>query len=402
MEESTVEMRGAVKGLWALIAGLLLSLSLNGSSASAEVDLGDRLTVGEVEIFADAKVRHRFYYLPLGLELVVSPDGDPPVHLLQLRYVGREVSGDPEARVFRSLLSLRVGLLAPSGDELRKARQWLAKRQGLTVQLRPLPIRRIEAALLLAVPGQAGQSLPAGHLEAEGASGQTTLTSYWTERHYRVPLDSASSQLVASALERGQSLFSLSYALFAPGQGESPKAVRDGIAKISGSHSRETPQLAELRRRLLEPRKPGEAPEDHLVLADTVSIALDAAVGARAVQRFDLNEQWPPAYAAVDVFCFDFRDGLRPDLAIKQVEVEAQGVAGGAVSQRLVFEAEAPDLYAASLRFPFAVLLDRPYRYRTLEIALDGATTVSDWRSVSSWSALLDVTSPAAPPGSGG
>ncbi|MCH9648256.1 MAG: hypothetical protein K0U98_08455 [Deltaproteobacteria bacterium] len=385
--------------MWALLAGLL-SLA---PSAWAEADLGQRLTVGEVEIFADTEVRHRFYYRPLGLELLASSNGDPAVNLLQLRYVGREVSGDPEVRLFRSLLSLRVGLLTPSGEELRKARSWLAERQGRTIQLRPLPIRRIEAALVLALPGQPAEPLPEGHLEADGAAGQTTLTTYWTERQYRVRLDSATSQLVASALEQGQSLFSLTYALFAPGQGDGQQEDLD--ASISGARDGDEAKQEELRRKLLalvksSQAKLREAPEDHLVLADTVSIALDGELGGRAVQRFDLNERLPPTYAAVDVFCFDFRDGLRSDLAIKQVEVEAQGVSGAPVSQNLVFEANAPDLYAASLRFPFAVRLDRPYRYRILEIARDGATTVSDWQSGSSWSALLDITSRVSPPDS--
>jgi hypothetical protein len=49
-------------------------------------------------------------------------------------------------------------------------------------------------------------------------------------------------------------------------------------------------------------------------------------------------------------------------------------------------------LFGRSLRFPVAVRLDRPYRYRVIEIAEDGQTTTTPWKEMTSWTPILDIT----------
>ena len=110
------------------------------------------------------------------------------------------------------------------------------------------------------------------------------------------------------------------------------------------------------------------------------------------VRRIDLNEQLPPDYPSLLVYCYDFRDALDDSLYAKIVEVQATGVAGRPVSVGLTFSRSQPELYAQSVRFPYAVQLARPYRYRILEITRDGDERTGAWIERDSWVSMLDVT----------
>jgi hypothetical protein len=66
---------------------------------------------------------------------------------------------------------------------------------------------------------------------------------------------------------------------------------------------------------------------------------------------------------------------------------------GGPVTLTASFSRAQPDIYARSLRFPVAVRLNRPYRFRVVEVAQDGTSKTTPWREQSSWTTLLDITS---------
>lgn len=369
-------------------AALALLATLFASNAAGRPEPARRLTAAGLELFPDHGLPGRYYYLPLGLELLRGSDGEPGLDLLQVRYLGRYATADEGTALFRSLLTFRVGLLAPGPAAVEAARHALSRRAGRRAEVHPLPIHHAETTLLLATPGDpgAGTPLPAGHLEAAGDEGRSSRTAYWSERRYSVRLDASSAQLVAAALERGQALFSLSYAFFAeivagavPGELASSGGGRGGPElPAAGPHSGE---------RAVVP-----------VVTGTAAIEADAGRWPRLIRKVDLNDRLPPAYAALDVLCFAFRDRLRPELAVRRVEVVAEGVAGDPVRREVLFEESDPDLVSASLRFPFAVRLDRPYRYRTIDVLRDGSAATGPWRSVVSWTPLLDVTGGAPPP----
>ena len=66
---------------------------------------------------------------------------------------------------------------------------------------------------------------------------------------------------------------------------------------------------------------------------------------------------------------------------------------GAMVRQHAIFSADDADRYVHDIRFPVAVRLDRPYRYRVSEFFFDGREElVTDWAIRSSWAALIDVT----------
>ena len=123
-----------------------------------------------------------------------------------------------------------------------------------------------------------------------------------------------------------------------------------------------------------------------------MGVTADLSRWPAIVRRVDINESAPPGYAALDVYCYDFSQGAESSLYEKQVEIEAAGVGGRPVTLTASFTRSQPDLYARSLRFPVAVRLDRPYRFRIVQVAQDGTSTTTPWRDRPSWTDLLDVT----------
>jgi hypothetical protein len=130
-----------------------------------------------------------------------------------------------------------------------------------------------------------------------------------------------------------------------------------------------------------------------IIKAGAFEVTIDTEKWPDLIAKIDINEQIPPDYAAVDVYCYDFHNNLRPDLAQKKVEIEAAGVGGEKVILRYTFRSDTPDIYAYDMKFPYAVKIDVPYRYRLTEITRSGTVTRADWKTRQSWNGILDITS---------
>jgi hypothetical protein len=132
-----------------------------------------------------------------------------------------------------------------------------------------------------------------------------------------------------------------------------------------------------------------------VVRAGAIRIGVDTRRWPDVVRQVDVDGRMPAGFAALEVYCYDFRDGRRPDLFEKTVEIEAESVGGRPVRQQVTFARAHPDVYSTGLRFPVAVRLDRPYRYRVLEFRPDGSSATGPWLKGGDWIALLDLTTPA-------
>ena len=51
------------------------------------------------------------------------------------------------------------------------------------------------------------------------------------------------------------------------------------------------------------------------------------------------------------------------------------------------------DLHSQQLRFPFAVDMKKPLRYKIKEFSMDGEIVDKGWNTMSSWMGVLDITS---------
>jgi hypothetical protein len=372
----------------AATAGLLLW----ASSAAAEPDLRQGRAAGALTVYPDDG-RHTLFYYPPGDLAVATRDGAPDIHLLHARYTGSVVTRDQGTSRLRSIFTVRVVLNGPTATQLTAARAALAKDTAGTVELRPLPIRRLETVIVYAPVAEsappAAQPLPAGHFESADAA-PPRQQGFWSERVYTLRLGPEDAQLLSAALEHGRVAFSIGYAFLAAGIGPdqpldelsgSPMLVEQlsaAIAKPASGTTADTPDRVE--------------PAPHVVRAGAVDVTADRSRWPQVVQRVDINESVPPGYAALDLYCFDFNQGGESRLYEKQVEIEAAGVGGAPVTLTTSFSRAQPDLYARSVRFAVAVRLDRPYRFRVTEIAGDGTSYTTPWREQGSWTELLDVT----------
>jgi hypothetical protein len=374
-----------------------LGMVLAATPALAMPDLRQPRSAGPLTVYPDDTRRAVFYYPPGELTIAVK-DGGFDVHLLHARYTGSVATGDRGATMVRSIFTLRLVMNGPTPVELTAARRELtASIGGGAVELRPLPIRRLESAIVYAsapttsagpeaAPPPA-TTLPPGH--AEETDAPRPRDGYWTERVYTLGLEATDAQLLSEALERGSLALSVGYAFLADGI-----ASDQPLQELTG-----TPALVEALKKQLEAGAPKDSKDSkesasgpYVVRAGAVGVTVDVKQFPRIVQRIDINDSAPPGYAALDIYCYDFNQGGESALYEKQIEIEAAGIGGRRVQLKAVFSRAHPDLFARSLRFPVAVRLDKPYRYRVIEIAQDGTEKTSEWRERASWTELLDVT----------
>jgi len=378
----------------------LLAVTAAPSGAAPNLSTGRRIYT--LTVYGDSARSDLFYYGPPAIELAKDADGKPDFHFLMTRYTGTATSADRGVERTKSLISFRVRLPRVPPSELARVAQSLGV-PGRTPEIRPLPIRSLRTALVYATVGSAGPdtiALPGGRFESAPAGPGAESEGYWTERVCSVGLDSLSAQVFQKAIENGQVILSVGYAFLADGSTDT--ALDPG--ELTGSPA----LVAELERQLASP-----APHDsganvsrplRVIGSGAIEIGLDVKRWPDLVRRVDLNDRVPPGYAALDVYCYDFNNNMRPDLAEKRVEIDAESIGGRRVKLDTVFHGTEPDIYSSGMRFPVAVRLDRPYRYRVSETRLDGTSTVGRWQEVSSWNKILDVTSnqaveiPSPPP----
>ena len=339
---------------------LLCVCALTASPAFAQPDLRKPQPVGTVSVYPDVGRTGLFYYVPGEMAIAEAANGRPDLSFLHVRYTGSAAMGDRGKTFFRSVLTFRVRLASPPATELGDARTILrAIAKTTSIELRPLPIRRLDAALVFtpldAASGAEGKGVATqGHFEPAEPPASPKSTpdeGTWRERTFIVGMDPATAQMFAEALDRGRVALSVGYAVYA-----------------------------------------NTIPEPQLVRTGTMSITADTKRWPDLVRWLDINESVPPGYAALDVYCYDFNNELRPDLYEKQVEIEAQSVTGRPVRRLVAFQRDQQDLYARTLTFSVAVRLDRPYRYRVIEVMPDGSSKTGVWQDGRSWTEILDVT----------
>jgi hypothetical protein len=219
--------------------------------------------------------------------------------------------------------------------------------------------------------------------ETESDKAKPPAEGYWSERVFTISPDDNTSQALWDAFHSGKVMLSLSYSFAAQGiLPEEEKPVVEGNVKIPED--------------VVKPPKEAEKPKpgSHPVLADTIAVLVDASKYPDRFQKVDIVESIPPAYAMLSVYCYDFNNQLRPDLDRKTIEVQASSVTGKPVVVSATFSSSRPDIYSATLRFPFAVYISRPYRYRLREVSSDGTIKTKPWRDGKPWSVMLDITSP--------
>jgi hypothetical protein len=346
---------------------------------NAQPNLAVSMRIAGLDVYPDIANDDLYYYVPGPLKLT-ERNGRPLFDFLQTRFTGTTLTGNQGEVVFFSQIAMHIGLVRRTRSTLDAVQEHL-KGSGGAVELRPLPLRRVEGRLVYAALGSSDEE-HLGNVVLQDSSEEVVQSSVWTSRTFSVRLDEKTSMAFWNQLQEGNTILSFSYAYIAEGVAQLAEQLETG-----GSDS-----LA----MALDVEEAAVTEQSRSVFADAFSIELDLDRDSDHFTRIDLNgDRVPPGYAAVTARCYDFRDQLRDDLWEKLLEVEAESVSGRPSRVFLSFSVDDP-AYKRSIRFPFAVRLDQPYRYRVTEVDVDGSDRVGEWTEVESWVQPLDVTTPFA------
>lgn len=355
------------------------------SLAYGQAVVGTGKQVAGWKVFNDYKSQSKRYVSPGRLKMGLDSAGSTDLNFVQMVYVGTAAAGDQGTFRSRSILSFRVEMQRPTPTDLEAIRQKIYADEGKWVTLQVLSLRGVDAKFNFVAAPDRPDSLPQPPttLEGQGALEQdnsaTPAASLWVSRTYTLVPDDASSQLLWEALKTKAIIMSVSYSV----QGD---AVTE-MDKVEAKTNSDIP-VGEL------VKKPDPKPKVMDVASDTIPIMIDPVKDAAKLKRVDINQSVPANYAAMRIFCVDFNNQLRPDLALKIVEIRAVGVNGRNLDTSVTFNSKDADVTSASLKFKFAVNLKKPYQYRIREVALDGSTKVSGWIQGKEWGQILDVTTP--------
>ena len=366
---------------WPLTLLLLLLLPAGSTAVSAQPALNGKREIAGVEVFRDLTQPRQFYYLPGKLALAHEQSGRPKFQLVQLRYTGTALQGDQGDRGFFNLVQVGIERQPVTSAELTAIRNQLGPRANLD----PLPVSSMEAFLLMPQAEDGGRYLRVGG--TKGLSGQPKSgQKVWTETWFTARLGPREAELLWDGIEGGQLAFSIGYTVYA--------SIVDDLAgeyRLAADSS----ARAELGELLEDFVAPDSVAAPHAVRAGSIPVELDAERWPDLSRRIDLNEGASPAWAFLEVRCYDFANALRPDLAMKTVEIEATGVTGDPVRLKpLRFLSSRPSVHTQEVRFPYAVDLTKPYRYRTVDYDVEGDRHAEEWTRAEKWAGLLDLTTP--------
>ena len=362
---------------------ILLILLWVGCSAFAQPNRSTRQVIDGAVIYQDNTNKTRYYYAPYGLKLVKNNEGKPDFKFIQMRYTGTKLTKDQGAFSFNSLLRFKVANHVPSMGQRDNIKKIIRSKGMIITKLEPLPIHNLKASL----KHTAGNDSVAKKFDNGFFDGteKASANSYWTERDFTLRLNNEDAQLFWTTFQGDQPTISVEYTFFTKwlnsmenelsvsGSETFTEAMKEGFTKNEDSINNSL--------------------KEEIVISGIVSINVDTKKWPELLKQIDVNEQIPPDYAALDVYCFDFNNEIRKDISSKRVEIKARGVGNGEINFKTTFRAAEPDIYAKTIRFIYAVKLDEAYSYRITEIFNDGRLKKSDWEEVENWHQILDITS---------
>ena len=356
----------------------------------AQPVLSTRQQIEGVDIYPDFKQEDVYYYAPAKLTLGTDPNGKPQFQLVQMRYTGTACANDQGDKHFLNLAQFTVKMV-PIETAVLSSIQASLKKGRITPELRPIPIRYIESYLVAPVgknPEGQEQFKRIGsnggfEADASSASGKT----YWHERVFTLKLENYESQILWKQVSEGSLSISFGYAFYADA------VLGRRVETVLSGDSSFTSQMEDAAEAAAMVADEDTTVSPQIIRSNAFPIYIDVEKWPESLKKLDINEGMPPAYPALQIACYDFSDELRPDLALKKIEVEAIGVGGQPLKPVSVrFSPGKAELNNLNLHFPFAVRMDRPMRYRVIEFTRAGERSMSSWTEKESCSELIDIT----------
>jgi hypothetical protein len=356
-------------------------LTLSGlNPACAQPVKYAKMDIEGFAVYPDLKDARVFYYAPGALYLDKGPDNKPTFKLVQMRYTGTAATGNQGEIRYMNIVQFKVRMEEIGKAELDKIRPHIKSGASLN----PVPLRNLEAYLIAPFEGKYKRIGKSGSFQQESTA---TQGSYWTERTFTVRLENHEGQLLWDMVERGSIALSVAYTYYADMIGQIASDATIGDSGVRGDVLSE--EIAAI-------TGPDTVATTQILRTEAFNIEVDPVQFPDVLVQTDLNEGVPPSYPALEVICFDFTDDLRPDLEMKTIEFEAIGVTGAIVRLRSEkFHKSNTDLHTRQIRFPYAVNMRKPVRYRVKEYSSEGDVKDTGWMTRDSWVGGLDITTRA-------
>ncbi len=333
-----------------------------------------------VSLYKDQVDPHVFYYEPGKLRIKKLSDGTPDFQFLDMRYTGSKCYNDQGEKSFMSLLQLGMEMKKLDKEILKRAKMKLPSKSKVI----PLPITGIHTQLIIpstSTNPSKKDVVKKGVLESSGKESVSTTRGYWKTRVFAIRLNQYESQILMDCLKKKTLGLSLQYSFYADFLGKSDIEYAGSKEVEEHLHTKE--------------EEDKEIIENRIVQSDALPIKVDIEQYPDVVKQLDLNEEIPPAYAGLEIKCYDFKENIRPDLFMKIIEIEAQSVDGvEIVKQEVKFLKKNTDLHTYHISFPYAIYVDTPMRYRITEIDIEGKRTVLEWKEKAECSSEIDITTP--------
>lgn len=358
---------------------LVYLLCTFGPAASGQPDLNRAAQMEQWLVIPDFAQPGRYYFAPGRLQIAVNAVGKPDVMFLMMRYTGTELDARANRIFYNSLFQCRVVMEQVGGKRLQEIRQKLQAQTGQPISLDPLPIWNVETQLVVpSVNGQEKKLSAVVEEEAPAPSG-----SFWTERLFTVKLGNEDAQLLQKALALGQTTLHLQYTYHT-------RVVLSNRAELETAVRTQSNDAISISRKaeVTKDSTTALAP----VFSDAFALDIDLKKYPDLMRKVDINTQAPPGYALLEVRCYDFNNAVRKDLFGKRIEIEAESVGGQKVVIRKTFMAAQPDIFVQFARFQYAVKLDRPFRYRIVELSSGKQNQPGPWTTQKNWNALIDIS----------
>ena len=357
----------------------------------AQPSLHSSFMVAGEKIYRDISKLNLYYYIPLNYTLATDIGGKPSFLITQMRYTGTRSTGDENAVKYSNFLQFKLAVDESAQKKLAILRTTL-RTSHPAAELRMMPVRKFFSVLVFALTENAASANDSVNLVkvdlAEASDEHAAVNnSYWNERTVSLRLSNTDAMLVEDALKNNRSILSFSYAIYSV----FAEKTSDGLS-VTGTGTLRY-QVSDHFRTMINPSK-DTVTSTLLVKADAIPLSVDIQKWPSLVRKIDINERVPARYALFDVYCYDFNNELRPDLYEKKIEIKATSVAGTDITTAYTFRQSRPDLYARSIRFPYAIKFDKPFYYRVTEINTDGEATSTEWLQKKEWNEVLDITSP--------
>lgn len=364
------------------IKNILFLLLVPFTSVFAQIDLSTKQIIDDIIIYQDYNDTSLYYYAPQGLKLMTDDDGKPVFKFIQMRYTGTHAAGDQGDYRFKSLLYFKVSQHTPKKAKLDSIKTILINNGALIKDFKSITISNLKAKLVHAADEiiDSTKTISGGFFEEATTNTENTN---WKERDFTMRLNNHDSQIFWEGFKSHQPTISVNYSFHT-------KAYSKTADSIAASGSEEFIETFEAN--LKENNSTKISLKEVVINAGAIPITIDTELWPDLIKKVDINQQIPPDYAVLDIYCFDFNNELRLDLYAKRVEIKATSVGGKKVTIKKTFKYNTPEVFAQTTQFIYAVKLSEPYQYRITEIFHDGNYNRTDWITKSSWNKILDIT----------